>query len=86
MQKYRKFLELDSDESIKRNKNVAKIRIHNNHMAEQLLTKGCIHNKSHLLKFPDPVIFKKYSLIYDFIRGYCDGDGYLRFYQNHKGA
>lgn len=86
MQKYRKFLELDSDESIKRNKNVARVRIHNNHMAEQLINKGCVHNKSHFLKFPDISVFKKYELIYDFIRGYCDGDGCLRFYQNNKGV
>lgn len=86
MQKYRKFLELDSDESIKRNKNVARIRIHNNHMAEQLINKGCVHNKSHFLKFPDISVFKKYELVYDFIRGYCDGDGCLRFYQNNKGV
>lgn len=84
MQKYRKFLELESDDSIKRNKNVARVRIHNNHMAEQLLKKGCIHNKSHLLKFPKLSIFANRSLVYDFIRGYCDGDGCLRFYQNYK--
>lgn len=54
-------------------------------MAEQLLEKGCIHNKSHLLKFPKLSIFTKRSLVYDFIRGYCDGDGCLRFYQNAKG-
>lgn len=84
MQKYRKFLELESDDSIKRNKNVARVRVHNNHMAEQLLKKGCIHNKSHLLKFPKLSIFANRSLVYDFIRGYCDGDGCLRFYQNYK--
>lgn len=86
MQKYRKFLELDSDDSIKRNKNVARVRVHNNHIAEQLLKKGCVHNKSHLLKFPEISIFANRSLVYDFIRGYCDGDGCLRFYQNAKGA
>lgn len=53
-------------------------------MAEQLLKKGCIHNKSHLLKFPKLSIFANRSLVYDFIRGYCDGDGCLRFYQNYK--
>lgn len=86
MQKYRKFLELDSDESIKRSKNVARVRVHNKNLANQLITKGCVHNKSHFLKFPDINIFKKYELIYDFIRGYCDGDGCLRYYQNHKGV
>lgn len=36
---------------------------------------GCIPNKSLTLTFPDLNIFKYEYLIYDFIRGYVDGDG-----------
>lgn len=40
---------------------------------------GCTPNKSLILQFPEDTIFGKKILIYDFIRGYCDGDGCLYF-------
>lgn len=83
MQKYRRFLKLTSDASIKTSNNVCRVRIHNKHFAEALINKGCVPRKSLILKFPTEDIVDK-SLIKHFIRGYCDGDGCLRFYKNHK--
>lgn len=83
MQKYRRFLKLKSDDSIKRSANVCRIRVYNKHFAEALINKGCIPKKSLVLKFPTEDIVNK-ALIRHFIRGYCDGDGCLRFYKNYK--
>lgn len=33
------------------------------------------------MQFPDQSIFENTLLIYDFIRGYCDGDSYLGAYK-----
>ena len=43
--------------------------------------KGCTPKKSLTLTFPDKKVFSNSRLIYDFIRGYCDGDGYLGAYK-----
>lgn len=47
---------------------------------EGLNSKGCIPNKSLVLTFPDESIFSEKKLVYDFIRGYVDGDGTLGVY------
>lgn len=51
---------------------------------EGLNSKGCIPNKSLILTFPDESIFCDKKLIYDFIRGYVDGDGTLGVYPHSK--
>ena len=51
--------------------------IANQHLHDILYQYGCVHNKSLVLKFPEINIFSNKSLIYDFIRGYVDGDGCL---------
>lgn len=43
-------------------------------------SKGCVPKKSLVLTFPDKSIFSNKNLIFDFIRGYCDGDGTLGIY------
>lgn len=45
------------------------------HFHDRLIELGCIPNKSTNLTFPDLSIFSDTSLVYDFIRGYVDGDG-----------
>ena len=47
-----------------------------------LNSKGCVPNKSLILTFPSESIFSNKTLIYDFIRGYFDGDGTLGLYQH----
>lgn len=51
--------------------------IQNKHLHDTLCSLGCVQNKSLILKFPKKEIFKDQKLIYDFIRGYVDGDGCL---------
>lgn len=52
-------------------------RIYNEHLAKTLINLGCIIRKSLTLTFPDSNVFKKPNLVFDFIRGYVDGDGCL---------
>ena len=49
--------------------------ITNKHLWETLNSYGCTPRKSLTLRFPNISIFKNKNLIYDFIRGYFDGDG-----------
>ena len=49
----------------------------NAHLRQSLINAGCLPNKSNILEFPDESIFATKDLIYDFIRGYIDGDGCL---------
>lgn len=52
-------------------------RIFNEHLAKTLINLGCTIRKSLTLTFPDSSVFKKPNLVFDFIRGYTDGDGSL---------
>lgn len=47
------------------------------HFHERLVELGCTPNKSLTLKFPNRTIFNSEDLVFDFIRGYLDGDGCL---------
>lgn len=58
---------------------VCQVSVCNKHFKETLISLGCIPKKSLILKFPDINIFKEEKLVYDFIRGYVDGDGCLTF-------
>lgn len=49
-----------------------------------LYDKGCVPNKSLILTFPNESIFSDRKLIYDFIRGYVDGDGTIGVYPHSK--
>lgn len=49
------------------------------HFKQRLIDLGCIPQKTLKLTFPNVDIFKDKRLIYDFIRGYVDGDGCLTF-------
>lgn len=63
---------------------VVNTTITNQHMWKMLNDKGCVPNKSLILKFPNKYIFKDSSLIRHFIRGYFDGDGTLGVYPHSK--
>ena len=52
-------------------------QISNEHLAKTLINLGCTIRKSLTLTFPDSSVFKKPNLVFDFIRGYTDGDGSL---------
>lgn len=49
--------------------------VYNVHFTQALIKLGCFANKTFILKFPDESLFTDKKLIYDFIRGYVDGDG-----------
>lgn len=55
----------------------------NKHLWDVLNNYGCTPKKSLNLKFPDESIFKNKNLIYDFIRGYLDGDGCISYTKNN---
>lgn len=46
-------------------------------LKDDLIKLGCVPAKSLILTFPDKDIFETDELVYDFIRGYVDGDGCL---------
>lgn len=58
--------------------------ITNKYFWQSLVEKGCVPNKSLVLRFPPLNIFKDVSLIVPFVRGYFDGDGCLSFQMNKK--
>lgn len=53
---------------------IYKLAIYSKKMAEDLISKGCIPNKTFLLKFPTKEQVPE-ELVCHFIRGYFDGDG-----------
>lgn len=53
--------------------------ISNKHLWETLNNLGCVPKKSLILKYPDISIFKNKNFIFDFIRGYNDGDGCISY-------
>ena len=58
--------------------------ITNEYLWNSLINKGVVPHKSLILEFPKEEWFSDKSLIYHFIRGYCDGDGTLGVYQHSK--
>ena len=58
--------------------NGAYIAIKNSKMCKDLISKGCIQNKSLILKFPSQETVPKELLVY-FVRGYIDGDGCITY-------
>lgn len=55
-------------------KDYRRISISNKQMKEDLIKLGCFPNKTHILSFPNENQVSK-EFIFDFIRGYFDGDG-----------
>lgn len=60
-----------------------RIMFRSKHMKEQLITLGCIPNKSLVLKFPT-VYQVSDNLLRHFIRGYFDGDGCIYLIKRAK--
>lgn len=86
VKKFKNFLEDTRDDSIIKistiNRNgksysEARYTICSIDIVKKLISYGCVPKKSLVLKFPNESIFKDKKLIFDFIRGYIDGDGCL---------
>lgn len=56
-----------------------RLYLRNKHFHDSLIEKGCIPNKSLILRFPEQKIFSEPYLLTHFIRGYVDGDGCLSY-------
>lgn len=84
MKKLATFLNLTNDIRLSANGEICRISARSKHLWEQLNIKGCTPCKSLTLKFPNAAIFSNSQLIYDFIRGYCDGDGCLTVYKKNN--
>ena len=59
---------------------IVRFQVRNKHLWNTLNNYGCTPRKSLTLEFPNLDIFKTEELVFDFIRGYCDGDGTLGLY------
>ena len=55
-----------------------KISIKSTQLVNDLIKHGCIRNKTYIVKFP-----KERKYIWDFLRGYFDGDGCIYSSNNH---
>ena len=86
LEKFRKFLNLETKVRIAKNSGkgefIARLSVRNKNIWTQLNNKGCVPKKSLILQFPNENVFANKNLIYDFIRGYCDGDGCLMLHQH----
>lgn len=65
---------------------ICRFSVRNKHLWESLNEKGCVPNKTLILQFPNKNIFANKDLVYDFIRGYFDGDGSLGVYNSKYGT
>lgn len=85
MIKLKKFLEYEEDIRIEVHKEfnteICRMAVRNKHLWNTLNNAGCTPRKSLTLDFPHTSLFSSPVLIYDFIRGYCDGDGSLGIYK-----
>lgn len=77
MLKLKNFLKYEEDIRFSENNGhpACRLAVRNKNLWQQLNNKGCVPNKSLILKFPDLSIFKTQDLVWSFIRGYFDGDG-----------
>lgn len=80
MEKFRKFLNYPKEIRYSKGKfPLCRIAATNKQIYNDLISYGCVPNKSLILEFPDESIFRDQSLIRHFIRGYVDGDGCITY-------
>ncbi len=83
IEKFRDIMSPSSPVKISKNKGsdttYSYFRINQKEICEQLITHGCVPNKSLILNFPTTI---PNELIRHFLRGYSDGDGTI--YKNQK--
>lgn len=74
--KFKKCIKSDAPIARRKNRNMSNIRVYNNHLVQQLIEKGCVFNKTINGHVPIDILIDK-SLIAAYLRGYCDGDGFI---------
>ena len=77
LNKFKEFIKYSKD--IKIDNYRCRFYVHNKHLWTTLASLGCTPLKSLILAFPNEYTFKNKKLIYDFIRGYFDGDGCISY-------
>lgn len=84
LQKFSEDLGFSSDKRILKDDVRCRIMFANKHVKERLIQLGCPPKKSLILTFPtEEQVPQKF--LYDFLRGYTDGDGSIMLGANHKG-
>ena len=90
LEKFRKFLKSSANvrrtfSKIKDKKYpICTFSVCDKHLKQRLIRLGCLPKKSLILTFPRLEIFEDPTLVYDFIRGYIDGNGCLTFSKNGR--
>ena len=86
LEKFRSFLKLENPirKGLCNGNGYCHLSVRNKYLWERLFSLGCIPNKSLVLDFPNLGIFDSPKLVYDFIRGYVDGDGSLCMYKHRN--
>lgn len=89
--KFKNFLDAENPIKTKKIKNkngkeylASTLKIYRKKIVKDLISLGCIENKSLILTFPDYSIVPKH-LMRDFTRGYFDGDGCISLSSRRKG-
>lgn len=83
LNKFKDFMEYSKD--IKVDDHRCRFYVCNKHLWTTLASYGCTPLKSLILNFPNEHIFKSKELIFHFIRGYFDGDGWITYLtEDHK--
>lgn len=78
IEKFRDFIGLSNKISYRANTKSYRFSFRCDNMKQDLINKGCVPNKSLILKFPTYKQVPK-NLMRHFIRGYFDGDGSLHY-------
>lgn len=77
--KFKNFIDWKENPKYREAQKAYRVSFGSRKVAEDLISLGCVPNKSLILTFPDKV---PDSLIQHFIRGYFDGDGSIHLIQN----
>lgn len=83
LEKFRDALGFSKDKHIFQDDIRCRIEITNKHLKQSLIKLGCVPRKSLVLTFPSQEILPQ-KFLYDFIRGYIDGDGSVMIGKNHR--
>ncbi len=84
LEKFRDCLGFSKDKYIFQDNIRCRIQICNKHLKQSLIRLGCTPRKSLTLIFPTKEQVPD-KFLFDFIRGYIDGDGSIMIGSNHKG-